>query len=52
MKKLLLHIPHASVVIPFYDGYINDQLKIEFDWHKKLLPLLNQLADHLYTFLR
>ena len=44
MKKLLLHIPHASVVIPFYDGYINDQLKIE----KEQLKLTDWYTDELF----
>ena len=44
MKKLLLHIPHASVVIPFYDGYINDQLKIE----KEQLKLTDWYTDQLF----
>lgn len=44
MKNLLLHIPHASVDIPFYDGYINDPLKIEMEQ----LKLTDWYTDELF----
>ena len=25
MKRIILHIPHSSVVIPFYDGYLSNE---------------------------
>ena len=44
MKKLLLHIPHASLHIPFRDGYINDPVKIE----NEQLKLTDWYTDELF----
>ena len=44
MKKLLLHIPHASVDIPLIDGYINSPLMIE----KEKLKLTDWYTDELF----
>ena len=43
MKKLILHIPHSSTNIPFLDGYVDDENKIQneivklTDWHTEEL---------------
>ncbi len=29
MRKLILHIPHSSTTIPFFDGYVDDKQKIK-----------------------
>jgi N-formylglutamate amidohydrolase len=44
MKKLVLHIPHASLHIPFRDGYINDPVKIE----NEQLKLTDWYTDELF----
>ena len=44
MKKLLLHVPHSSTVIPIKDGFINDPLKIE----NELLKLTDWYTDELF----
>jgi N-formylglutamate amidohydrolase len=44
MKKLVLHIPHASLDIPFRDGYINDPVKIE----NEQLKLTDWYTDELF----
>jgi N-formylglutamate deformylase len=43
MKKLILHIPHSSTNIPFLDGYVDDENKIQneivklTDWYTEEL---------------
>lgn len=44
-QHLLLHIPHASTHVPFYDGYLNlvklqDQIELLTDWY----------TDELFNF--
>ena len=51
MKKLLLHIPHASLNIPFRDGYINDPVKIENEQLKLTKYFFNFFILHChFTF--
>ena len=44
MKKLILHIPHASVNIPILEGYIQDAGKIR----KELITLTDWYTDELF----
>lgn len=37
MKKLILHIPHSSIEIPFFDGYVSNQKTIKQE--------INRLTD-------
>ena len=43
MKKLILHIPHSSINIPFLDGYVDEENKIQneivklTDWYTEEL---------------
>ncbi|WP_396139872.1 N-formylglutamate amidohydrolase [Flavobacterium sp.] len=44
MKKLILHIPHSSVNMPFLDGYIQDADKI----NNELIKLTDWYTDELF----
>jgi N-formylglutamate amidohydrolase len=44
MKKLILHIPHSSVNMPFLDGYMQDADKI----HNELIKLTDWYTDELF----
>ena len=44
MKKLILHIPHSSVIMPLLDGYIQDVDKI----HNELIKLTDWYTDELF----
>ena len=44
MKKLILHIPHSSTNIPFYDGYLVDRTTI----NDEILKLTDWYTDDLY----
>ena len=44
MKKLILHIPHSSVIMPLLDGYIQDADKI----HNELIKLTDWYTDELF----
>lgn len=45
MNKLVLHIPHSSTYIPFYDGYVKDREKII----KEIEKLTDWYTDDLFT---
>jgi N-formylglutamate amidohydrolase len=45
MRKLILHIPHSSTNIPFFDGYIDDKEKIT----KEIEKLTDWYTDDLFT---
>ena len=45
MRKLILHIPHSSTNIPFFDGYIDDKQKIT----KEIEKLTDWLTDDLFS---
>ena len=44
MKKLILHIPHSSVNIPLFEGYIKDADKIK----NELTKLIDWYTDELF----
>ncbi|HEY0057012.1 MAG TPA: N-formylglutamate amidohydrolase [Pedobacter sp.] len=44
MKKLILHIPHASIKIPHYDGFIIGAEKLELE----ILKLTDWYTDDLF----
>ena len=44
MRKLILHIPHSSTTIPFFDGYVNDKQKIK----KEIDKLTDWYTDDLF----
>jgi N-formylglutamate amidohydrolase len=50
MKKLILHIPHSSTIIPLKDGFVSNPTKIEqeiiklTDWYTD--DLFDSLIDH------
>lgn len=44
MKKLILNIPHSSVIMPLLDGYIQDVDKI----HNELIKLTDWYTDELF----
>ncbi|WP_127141233.1 N-formylglutamate amidohydrolase [Flagellimonas marinaquae] len=54
MKKMILHIPHSSTHIPFYDGFVEDREKIDneliklTDWYTDDL-FANGTDDHIIT---
>jgi N-formylglutamate amidohydrolase len=45
MKNLILHIPHSSTNIPFFDGYIDDKQKII----KEIIKLTDWFTDDLFS---
>ncbi|MEN8775635.1 MAG: N-formylglutamate amidohydrolase [Polaribacter sp.] len=45
MRKLILHIPHSSTNIPFFDGYIDDKEKIT----KEIEKLTDWYTDDLFA---
>ena len=45
MKKLILHIPHASTNIPFFDGYISDFKKI----NAEIVKITDWYTDDLFS---
>ena len=45
MRKLILHVPHSSTNIPFFDGYIDDKEKIT----KEIEKLTDWYTDDLFT---
>jgi N-formylglutamate deformylase len=44
MKKIILHIPHSSTLIPFYDGYLVNKTKLE----EEQLLLTDWYTDELF----
>ena len=44
MKKLILHIPHSSTKIPFLDGYVADENKIQ----QEIIKLTDWYTDELF----
>lgn len=44
-KKLILHIPHSSINIPFMDGYVVDYETLE----KEMLKLTDWFTNDLFT---
>jgi len=44
MRKLILHIPHSSTTIPFFDGYVDDKQKIT----KEIEKLTDWYTDDLF----
>ena len=45
MRKLILHIPHSSTNIPFYDGFVNDMDKID----REIVKLTDWFTDDLFS---
>jgi len=45
MRKLILHIPHSSTNIPFYDGFVNDIEKID----REIIKLTDWFTDDLFS---
>ena len=45
MKKLILHIPHASTYIPSNEGYVGDESKIQ----NEILKLTDWYTDDLFS---
>lgn len=45
MKNMILHIPHSSTIIPFFDGYIDDKQKII----KEIEKLTDWFTDDLFS---
>lgn len=43
-NSLIIHVPHASTTIPFYDGYIVDRAALE----KEMLQLTDWYTDDLF----
>ena len=44
MKKLLLHIPHSSTIIPLLDGYVSSQEEIQ----QEIIKLTDWYTDDLF----
>lgn len=44
MKKLVVHIPHSSTFIPFYEGYVVDAKTIQ----NEILKLTDWYTDDLF----
>jgi N-formylglutamate deformylase len=44
MKKIILHIPHSAIEIPFYDGFVIDQANLQHE----MLKLTDWYTDDLY----
>jgi N-formylglutamate amidohydrolase len=44
MKNLILHIPHSSTNIPFLDGYVDDENKIQ----NEIVKLTDWYTDELF----
>jgi N-formylglutamate amidohydrolase len=44
MKKLILHIPHSATNIPFLDGYVAEEPKIQ----KEIIKLTDWYTDELF----
>ncbi|MBP6754683.1 MAG: N-formylglutamate amidohydrolase [Bacteroidia bacterium] len=44
MKKLILHIPHSSTIIPLKDGFVNNPTKIE----QEIIKLTDWYTDDLF----
>ena len=45
MEKLILHIPHSSAIIPFFDGYTADKQKIS----QEIIKLTDWYTDDLFS---
>jgi N-formylglutamate amidohydrolase len=45
MKKIILHIPHSSVMIPFYDGYLSNEAQLK----QEQLILTDWFTDDLFS---
>lgn len=45
MKRIILHIPHSSVVIPFYDGYLSNEDRLK----QEQLLLTDWFTDDLFS---
>lgn len=45
MEKLILHIPHSSTIIPFFDGYTADKQKIS----QEIIKLTDWYTDDLFS---
>ncbi|MFN5250330.1 MAG: N-formylglutamate amidohydrolase, partial [Bacteroidota bacterium] len=43
-KKLILHIPHSSTLIPFFEGYVVDSMALE----KEMLKLTDWYTHDLF----
>jgi hypothetical protein len=48
IKKLILHIPHSSIKIPFKFGYIVNQVLLD----AAILKLTNWYIDDLFSNLK
>lgn len=44
MKKLVLHIPHSSTLIPIFDGYVQSHYKIQ----QEIIKLTDWYTDDLF----
>ena len=44
MKKLVLHIPHSSNVIPLFEGYVSTQEEI----NQEIIKLTDWYTDDLF----
>ena len=44
MKKIILHIPHSSTIIPFNDGYVSCDVKIK----QEIIKLTDWYTDDLF----
>jgi N-formylglutamate amidohydrolase len=43
-KKIILHIPHSSTIIPLLEGYVADAISLE----KEILKLTDWYTDDLF----